>query len=365
VRSRPAFASTWALAATLVASGCELATHAFDFRVQPAPTATGLCLACSGNADVERPPCPPAATQAPRADQTFVFAARRSRLGTARDLASPRFNLGFDLDCSTRPGGLPVLCAPRSTTGWQPLPRGIDDALLQRALAPAYSAMPHDRAIDLDTEVSGALEHGRWGVLVRVSGWNGGPDDPEVEVAIHTSPGLVGGSAPDWSGADTWVPYVDVDAEGLRPFALDGLVGYVTGGTLVVDATGRGAQLFRFGPQSSAFTLLVTDLSFAGAITPRGISGLTATGIIEGDSAADAATALRAAVGPCAHGALGALLDGVRPLLSTAPDMPFAQDADPSASCDGISFGWALDAEPALLATAPGDDGQSHGPACN
>jgi hypothetical protein len=364
VRSRLALALTWALAAPLVASGCELATHAFDFRVNQAPAATALCLACAANADLARPPCP-LATESSGPEQTFVFAARRSRLGTAADLTSPHFNLGIDLDCSTRPGGLPVLCAPRSAVGWQPLPRGIDDALLSRALAPAYIAMPHDRTVDLDTEVSGGLEHGRWGVLVTVSGWNGGPDDPEVQVSIHTSPGLAGGGAPEWSGADTWVPYVDVDAEGLRPFALDGLVGYVTGGTLVVDATSRGAQLFRFGPQSSSFTLLVTDLSFTGAITPSGISGLTASGIIEGSSAGVAATAIRTALGPCAHGALGVLLDAIAPLLLTAPDMPFVQDRDPSTTCDGISFGWALDAEPARLATTPGDDGQGHGPECN
>jgi hypothetical protein len=365
VRSGRALVVTWALGASAAAaSGCELATHAFDFRVDQAPAGTPLCLVCSGDADLARPPCPPA-TEAPGADQTFVFAARSSHLGTAADLASPHFNLGFDLDCSARPGGQPALCVPRSTAGWQPLPHGIDDALLMRALAPAYTALPHDRTVDLDAEVSSALEHGRWGVLVTVRGWNGAPNDPEVEVSIHTSPGLVGGGAPKWSGADTWVPYVDVDANGLRPFALDGLEGYVVGGTLVVDATGRGAQLFRFGPQSSSFTLLVTDLSFAGAMTPRGISGLTATGIIDGSSAGDAAVALRTAVGPCAHGALGALLDAMAPELQTAPDMPFVSDADPSATCDGISFAWALDAQPALLATSPGTDGQGPGPGCN
>jgi hypothetical protein len=291
----------------------------------------------------------------PDLDRTFVFAARRSRFGKPSDLSAPSFDLGFNLDCGDHGAdGVPLLCLPSSTTGWRALPQGIDDALLVRVLAPAYEAEAQGPSIDLDAEVSHALEHGGYGVLVSIRGWNGTPDDSSVEVTVRTSPGLASGAMPKWSGADTWSPYPDVDDDGLRPFAFDSLPGYVANGTLVVDATRSGAQLFRFGPQGASFTLLVSDLSFVGALTQGAIQNFLVSGVIDQPSAAGAAVALRAALGACNGGAVGALLDAMAASVPTAADLPFVPGADPSARCDGISFGWALDAEPALLADVPG-----------
>jgi len=353
-----ATARAWlALAVTgaTTATACELVTHAFDFRVE---ATAGLCDACPGAAaDLSHPPCP-VADPAPDLDRAFIFAARRSRLGHPADLGLSTFDLGLDLDCSDRPlFALPVLCTPRVATGWTPLPGGVDDALFTRVLAPVYQASPPGRGVDLDAALSSALERGLYGVLVAVRQWNGRPDDPSVEVSIRSSPGLAAGAAPAWAGGDRWQTYPEVDPDGVRRFALDGVPGYVAGGVLVVDARDRDATLFRFGPAGAHFDLLLRDLSFTGALTAGGVSRFTASGIIDQPSAQRASAALTTAVGACAGGAAGVFLQACSARVPLAPDMPFEPGASPSDPCDGISFGWALDAEPARLGVEETDGG--------
>jgi hypothetical protein len=257
---------------------------------------------------------------------------------------------------------LPVLCAPRSTSGWQPLPGGVDDALLARVLAPAVAATPPGRGVDLDEAVSEALEQGRYGVLIAVDGWNGGPDDAAVVVTIRTSPGLAQGGVPAWTGADRWARYPDVDADGVRPFAIDRAAGYVAGGTLVVDGRSRGASLFRFGPSGARFELLLSGLVFTGALTPSALGRFTMTGVIDQPSASAAAQALATSLATCAGGATGVFLASLPAQIAVAADMPFVPDADLRAPCDGVSFAWSVDAEPALLTDDRGEDRDAGAP---
>ncbi len=344
--------SLLALAVTCGASAaaCELVTHAFDYRVEA--TAPGLCDACAAAADLRLPPCP-VADPAPDLDRVFVFAARSSRLGHPADLTAPSFDLGIDLDCSDRPlDGQPVLCAPLSTAGWTPLPGGVDDALLTRVLAPVYEATPPARSVDLDAAISAAFAGGLYGVVVVVDQWNGLPDDPSVEVTLRSSPGLTSGAVPAWAGADVWATYPDVDADGVRRFAIDRVAGYVAGGMLVVDARDLGATLFRFGPGSASFELFLSDLSFTGALTTDHLTGFTASGVIDQPAAASAATRLAATLGLCAGGAAGAFLGELPAKIALAPDMPFVPGGPAGDPCDAISFAWSLDAEPALLGEA-------------
>jgi hypothetical protein len=350
-----------ALAIGLAGAACEMVTHAFDYQVGSVP-AGGICAACPGGRDLRHPPCP-VSSAGGRAEGSFAYAARRSRLGVAPG-SPPSFDLGLDLDCSDRrPTGLPVLCAPRSTAGWQPLPGGVDDALLARVLAPAAAATPPGRGVDLDAAVSEAFERGRYGVVIAVDGWNGRADDPTVVVTIRTSPGLVQGAAPAWTGGDRWARYPDVDDDGARPFAIDRAAGYVAGGTLVVDERARGATLFRFGPSGARFELLLSRLVFTGTLTPSALARFTMTGVVDQPSASAAALALATALGTCAGGAAGVFLASLPALFAVAADMPFAADADPRAPCDGVSFAWSVDAEPALLAEE-GSEGRDAGALC-
>src|SRR5580704_6701997 len=273
----------------VVAPACELATHAFDYEIDTAAAPPGLCDACPASADgLRHPPCP-VFLPAPDLPRTFTFAARRASFGHAADFATAAPVLGYDLDCSDRPlGGRPVLCRPSSEEGWQALPEGIDDAFFQRVLEPIYAAEIQSRPFDLDAVVSSALEQGLYGLVVSVDRWNGALDDTDVEVTVRSSPGLAGGAAPAWNGADTWLTFPDVDADGTRHMP----------------------------------------------------------------SAHDAALGLAGAVATCGDAPATAFVGALPPRIEGAADMPSDPTASPADPCDAISFAWAFDAEPAKIGGA-------------
>jgi hypothetical protein len=348
----------------LALPACELATHALDYGVDPAALQP-LCDPCpAADPAVRRPPCP-VASDAPDRDGPLVFAARRASFGEAGGFDA--VGLGLDLDCSTRRGGgLPVLCAPRSRDGWAALRGGVDDALLQHVLVPAALAEKPLGTFTLGGALSRAFEAGSYGFLVIVERYNGEPDDPDVDVTVRASPGLASGAAPAWDGADVWSRFPDVDAAGGRPFHLDRLHGYVAGGTLVADARDRGPMLFRFGPGHLTFDLILTDLSFTASITPAKLSRFTWSGVLDLPGAHQAASSLAVTVTACDPSA-AAFLTSVAQALPDAADMPMDRGAPTSAACDGVSFAWAFDAEPAQLGPVVGDGGTPVGdqPGCD
>jgi hypothetical protein len=333
-------------AAALTLPACELATHALDYNVDPAALLP-LCDPCpDATAGLRHPPCPVAST-APDTGGPLVFAARRASFGETGPLHA--LDLGLDLDCSTRRArGLPVLCTPRSRDGWAPLPGGIDDALLQRALLPAAMAAKPKGSFTLGDALSSAFASGSYGFVVVLERYNGEPDDPDVDLTVRASPGLVSGAAPAWDGADVWARFPDVDDTGGRPFHIERLHAYVAGGTLVADARERGPMLFRFGEGHLAFDLVLTDLSFTATITPTGLSRFTWSGAVDLPAAHAAASALAAASSICNPSA-SAFLTTVAGELPEAADMPTDRTAPPSAACDAVSFAWSFDAEPARL----------------
>ena len=327
-----------------VAAGCELFTHALDYRVDPV---LPLCDACPASRwPLRHPPCP-VADPAPDRPGAVVFAARRAVFGHPGDL-TPAFALGFDLDCSARPyRGLPVLCAPRSRDGWASLPGGIDDAFLQRVLVPVYLATPPSRAFDLDAALSGIFEQGRFGLVVSVDRWNGQPDDPDVGVTLRASPGLAGGGSPAWDGADVWASLPDVSADGTSPFHLDGLPAYVAGGTLVADARALGPAVYHFGLPVAGFDVILADLSFAGALGPGGLTRFTMTGKMDLPSARDAAVGF---AGALTCDTVASVFFAAMPAqMPDAADLPMVTASPPADPCDAISFAWSFDAEPARL----------------
>lgn len=348
-----------------LAGACELATHAFDYQVAPA-LALGVCDACPGaSADLRRPPCPPGGGGGDQGRR--VFAARRAHLGRPgawSGASAAAFDLGFDLDCSTRPhGGLPALCAPHApeagpVIGWEALPHGIDNAWLQRVLAPLYQQAPPASAFDLDAAVSAGLEDGRFGLLVVVDRWNGEPDDPDVEVSVRSSPGLASGAAPRWDGADVWSPFPEVEPDGSRSFRVLRAAAYVRSGVLVVDDHARGAAVYGFGAPATRFELVLARVSFAGSIARHGLGRFTMSGLVDLPSARAAAPGIAHAITGCAAATEPPIGAMVPSLIEGAADMPMDPASSPTDPCDAISFGWSFDAEPARLGAAgDGADG--------
>lgn len=141
--------------------------------------------------------------------------------------------LGLNLDrACTCPA--PQTCAPNTmNTPFCDDAGGVDNEGQQvfaqlQGVAAAFDA----GAFFNDDLFNNALKAGNSGVLLRVRGYNGKPDDAEVQVAIYSSLGSVG--TPQWAGNDTWrvdQSYVSgsVDAPVYE------VTGWVRGGTLVAS----------------------------------------------------------------------------------------------------------------------------------
>jgi hypothetical protein len=63
-------------------------------------------------------------------------------------------------------------------------------------------------AVISSVQLSDQAYKGNWSVLVKLSDYNGGDDDDQVEVALYTTPGT-GGVDPKWDGMDVW-PVADI-----------------------------------------------------------------------------------------------------------------------------------------------------------
>jgi hypothetical protein len=73
---------------------------------------------------------------------------------------------------------------------------------------------------------------GAWSLLIRISGYNGQPDDPKVDVAFFPTKGF--GAPPKWDGTDNWpVDSTAVGDGGLSAPVYTSNGAYVSGGILV------------------------------------------------------------------------------------------------------------------------------------
>lgn len=128
-------------------------------------------------------------------ETSFVVAARSLGFGLDPSL-SP---IGFDLDgtctCPERES-----CVPRGDAGAHcDDPGGLDLSLNKAVLAVIKEAPGFN-----EENLNDGLSRGRFGVLVEVSGYNGGPNDRQVEVAMFLSSGTSGDATPTWTADDRW-----------------------------------------------------------------------------------------------------------------------------------------------------------------
>lgn len=154
-------------------------------------------------------PDPPAMNSGAGSDVTFVTAVRMIDIGESKpDITTSGPSIGYDLDqvCTSLDGGssclLPTSANPsRSIDG----PGGVDNAA-----AVLFAIIKQFEPLLDSARFSEGAENGDWSLLVRVQGYNGLPDDPEVTVSLYPSPGLRAESCvsidakPKWDGADRW-----------------------------------------------------------------------------------------------------------------------------------------------------------------
>lgn len=334
-----------ALGASLVA--CQLLVGAGDEEGTPAPSASGASAAPPDLCQHALPPPASSADDGP--DGPPVWFATTLLDGLPRVDAKP-FGLDQDglctgfLGATEQDGGAPCQRAVVDDRG------GIDNAASR-----LFMALPDGAGTQLFRGVARAARQGERTLLVGLSKYNGGPDDPSVEVRLVTSGplettlcdgGIEPDAAPRVEGCDTWSRAAtdggNVDGGALPEAVLEG---YVVGGTLVAG-TRR--------PMTLALDVLEVTLSLQHArvvatLDEKAAGGRrvrTLTGVVAGRLAPQA---LLEELGR--DPALCASMRGVRAAVCDYRDIPSGPEDDrgPGKACANISIGLQLAAVEALV----------------
>ncbi len=185
-------------------------------------------------------------------------------------------------------------------------------------------------------QFSDSMAVGKWSILIRVTGYDGTPNDSKVSVALYMTPGLAPAVA-NWDGQDTW-PIRAESFSATDPIILD-KEAYVANGELVSLVTGElrldgdlsvrigsGRVMAKLVHEGTAWKL--QDGLIAGTWEARdalaGIGNLLYLGMKVCDTF----------VYPGAHSAICDRVD-----IASAPSLP----------CDSLSFGMRFSADAAIL----------------
>ncbi len=339
-------ATSLAASVFFTSAGCALLAGVDGERhLGEATTSSSSSSSGSGGGGGGKPACSPAAPPAP---PTIVGAGGADVLTFALrslDLGGPKKKVGFDLDSQcTCPGKTACQEPAWATSDHCDDPDGRDNGSGNAfaALNVAFGA------VISSIELSNQASKGNWSVLIKVSGYNGGDDDDQVEVALYTSPGL--GDVPKWDGTDAWpvAPMSLVDAVSVdQPIDKDSKA-YVTNRTLVAHLPGATVVLRGSGVH------LEVDLSsvvFAATLEKKD------TGAVELVGGTLAGSWLEPAVfqslsGLRINNGMRLCVDDVyyntvKKVLCDEFDLSSTGAA--AAPCDALSFGMGFAASPAML----------------
>lgn len=224
-----------ALAVTVASLTCWTACTVFDDAVLPdarADAAPDVVTSADAAPDVEicphtRIPAPPALRDASADDAfTVIIAVQPS----SKDAGT----VGFDLDGVCTGQGEPAACAAPDG-GPDPVddPGGVDNKLQQLA-----------GLVGDSLEVADSFKTGALGLLFRIEGYNGLPDDDAVQVSAYRSAGLdANDGGPTQTRRDEWIidskDVVGPDFAPRRPKA----TGYVSGSILVASFGNAGVPI--------------------------------------------------------------------------------------------------------------------------
>ena len=311
-------------------------------------------------------PAPPSSDDGGSDDVEFVVAFRTVTLG---DDAPPNAPVGFDLDnrCTCQGEGDSCKEPDFATADHCDLPGGRDNATGQ-LFATASVFNPDLKS----SQFSDGSEDGSWSLLVRISDYNGLPNDLQVTVAIYPSPGIRNDpcNAPDsqttWRGDDRWPisesslldvsPDTDCDGTDV-PIDVAKFLdvdAYVSDGTLVASLPQAGLLL----PIDDGTTPLQLTAGFIAADLIEFDDGQWRldNGILAGRWRVDD---LLAVLSKVQSGGEPLCTDhDLYPLLKQAvcsyPDIASSLGG-PTTPCDALSFAMAFTAEPAALGSVLAD----------
>jgi hypothetical protein len=149
-------------------------------------------------------PPPPDASDPGADDVTIVVAFRNVDIGETDLTDGP--TVGYDLDktCTCRGESSSCILPEFATGDGCDGPLGRDNAVAR--LFDDLSAFSENVS---STNITANLNGGEWGLLLRVSEYNGQPNDDDVTVALLTSGGrdedtCLADQTPKWDGTDAW-----------------------------------------------------------------------------------------------------------------------------------------------------------------
>lgn len=293
-------------------------------------------------------PDPPAGTDDGRDVGELASAVTQLRILDPIAQGKPQ---GFDLDglctCPDRPaciGGQPD--KPCDTAD-----AGIDnagDGLFQTLAAQGV-------ALD-DTGLKMGIDMGQYGILMRVAGYNGELDDPDVKVAVFNAVAVNGdGGVPRADGTDRWTIDSESFLDANRFPTYFSTKAYVVSGVLVAELL-RVVLRARIPVAPGTWSLLELDLRNAhvvarlGARSAKGI--VLEDGRIAGRIPGTAMLTQGMRSGACRD---SGVYEALKPIVCAARDLP----ADPGQDgrdlpCASLSVGFGFAAAPAIIAPGSG-----------
>ena len=331
------------IAACLALSGSLFACSAFD--VKPPLSDAGSNRSC----DLAKVPPRSSIFSTALSERDLVFAVRRCDMGDVDgDASTRRFSaMGYDLDNTcTGLGAGPSCAKPSSATAdYTDGPGGRDNAM-GMALYDATGAGSAPATESVNSEI----DNGRTTSVIRVRGYNEGPNDGRVEVAVYgatMSPvaDVFLTNPPIWNDEDVWHPHVlwvltdvesDAGAQENPPRFVD-TNAYVNDWQLV-------AKLDEF---FITLAMNMSEVFLTARIVPDGRQRyLLQDGTFAGRVRMDDVLGVIPLLGVCRHSP--EYEQNKRRYCSYA-DISFSVPDDPSKPCDAVSFAWSFEAAPALL----------------
>lgn len=322
---------------------------------RPLPSEAGTSDPCVKRRPPPRPDVGPVSAPPP----PRFYAVRTFRVSPAG--APP---IGYDLDghCTSEPGSTSSRssCAQRGEAGDAGDGDGGLDNAFGRIAGVFNGSLSNDLAGETFTESTGK---GIFTLLVQVLGYNGLPDDDDVDVAIITSNDVQssgcndgGPGPPSWDGCDVW-SYVEgtvtIQTPSRETVAAAVIPGYVKGGVLVATGSDGPREI---GLGATTFTLIDPLVTATFRTNDRGIPVLAdgvLTGRVSPADLLDFAARLEIDAEPLCEN--GALIEAAVTQVCAARDLALAPADDqrsPPAPCDALSFAFGFEAEQARLGTA-------------
>ncbi len=257
---------------------------------------------------------------------------------------------GYDLDglctCPDRPacaGSKPGAPCDTPATGVDNAGDGLFRILAQQGVS-----------LD-DTGLRTGIRKGQYGIVVRLGGYDGERDDPDVKVALFNAVAVNGdGGVPREDGTDRWLTDGESLLDGRFPTYFASKA-YVRDGVLVAELL-RLILRVRIPTGPETWSLLELDLRNAHLVARLGARTGTGIGLTEGRIAGripEAAMLMQAMrSGACRD---SGLYEAIKPTVCAARDLPLDPSKDGrDLPCDSLSAAVGFTAGAALLAPGSG-----------